>query len=84
MGLLFTTKGIYFRFADGKQGNFRWAEIRGAGNAADGLEVVLSTGARLRWGNQLAPFGDRVEAILDGLAKSDAIRGGARPLFGVV
>jgi hypothetical protein len=69
-GLLFTSGGVLFRFADGQSGGFRWNEMAGAGNTIDGLEVLLKTGARLRWGKQLGKFADNVEAVLDAIAKA--------------
>ncbi len=69
-GLLLTSAGVYFHFAGGSQGAFRWTELAGAGCAADGLEVVLTSGARFRWGRELGKFSEAVEALLDGIAKT--------------
>ncbi len=69
-GLLLTSVGVYFHFSGGLQGGFRWPELAGAGNAADGLEVVLTNGTRFRWGRELGKFSDPLEALLDGIAKA--------------
>jgi len=69
-GLLLTSVGVFFNFAGGSPGAFRWSELAGAGNAADGLEVVLTDGTRFRWGSELGKFSDEVEAVLDGIAKA--------------
>jgi hypothetical protein len=69
-GLLLTSTGVYFHFAAGSHGMFRWTELAGAGCAADGLEVVLTGGARFRWGRELGKFSNPVEALLDGIAKA--------------
>jgi hypothetical protein len=68
-GLLFTSTAIYYRFIDGPAGMFRWLDIAGAGNAADGFEVLLTSGVRLRWGTRLGPYANEVEAVLEGIAK---------------
>jgi hypothetical protein len=82
-GLFMTTTGVYFRLASGT-GSFLWNELLGAGNAADGLEVLLTRGRRFRWGNELVPFGDRLEAAFDGLAKAQTSRGGVSPAIAAV
>jgi hypothetical protein len=69
-GLLLTTTGGYFQLASGLQGAFRWSELAGAGNATDGLEVVLTSGARFRWGEEFGKFSNALEAVLDGIAKA--------------
>jgi hypothetical protein len=69
-GLLATTTGVYFHLADGSQGGFRWSELAGAGNAAEGLEAVLANGTRFRWGREFGKFSNSLEAVLDGIAKT--------------
>jgi len=69
-GLLLMTTGGYFQLASGLQGSFRWSELAGAGYATDGLEVVLTSGARFRWGEEFGKFAEPLEALLDGIAKS--------------
>jgi len=68
-GLLFTSAAVYYRFTDGPAGMFRWLDIAGAGNSADGFEVLLASGVRLRWGTRLGPFANEVEAVLESIAK---------------
>jgi hypothetical protein len=68
-GLLFTSAAVYYRFSGGPSGMFRWLDIAGAGNAADGFEVLLTSGVRLRWGTRLGKLANEVEAVLESIAK---------------
>jgi hypothetical protein len=70
-GLVIATPGLFFRLSDQIRGAVRWTDLWGAGSARDGLEIMLRNGQRWRFGKEFGDHAVPLEALLDGIAKSD-------------